>query len=686
MSPIRFSVLSRRVVLASLIVAVGTCPPRCWAAVTGAAAPWPASPPVITSVFPPGVQRGSTAEVTIYGHALAGANAVTASGRGMSVEIVPAAAGKKRDPGQLVVKLTATGTVEPGVRELRVVTPGGVSNVGRVVVGTLPEVIETEPNDAGSGMELRRLPAVVNGIVGRSEDRDRFRFKAVAGQQFVFELMAVTLQPVPEESESGGFKGVLTLRDDAGRQLATATHSTVRPDPALIHKFESDGRYIIEVRDESFHGRREFTYRLTVGELPFITRVFPPGGKRGTTTRVRLDGINLGGGTIKEVELPAKESASPFWYSVDTPAGPSNRVPLLVGEDREFVEVEPNDTAGHATSLSVPSVANGVIDRDGDVDCYRFSASKGQRLVFATVARAAGSPLLAKLELQDDRGRQLRLLDGVPEAREATIDHTFSADGSYVIRVSDARRYGGPLFVYRLEVRPPRPDFSLTVTPGNPRAAAGGTAGLAVTAQRRDGFEGDIQLAVPNPPAGATVAPAVLTGRQTETILSLSLPESATAAVSPITVQGKARLGDQEVVRVAVPVETVLSADRPREFAVSELLLSVVPRGPFTLALAQPSVRIAAGGKAEVKLSVRRAAGFTGPVRVALSGLPRHLASQPVPVAPQEKEAKLVLSAGPKAAAGPAATFAQGTATTGDQSFTESSPALAIEVVPGKKD
>ena len=61
-----------------------------------------------------------------------------------------------------------------------------------------------------------------------------------------------------------------------------------------------------------------------------------------------------------------------------------------------------------------------------------------------------------------------------------------------------------PQYLYRLAVRPPRPDFSLTVSPVNPRVAAGGTVALAVTAQRRDGFDGEISLSLPQPPPGAT--------------------------------------------------------------------------------------------------------------------------------------------------------------------------------------
>ena len=124
----------------------------------------------------------------------------------------------------MAVKLFASGGAEPGLRQLRVTTPGGLSNVGRFAVGELPEVAETDPNDLSAATELRQLPVVVHGVVGRNEDRDRFRFTAVAGQQFVFDLCAPGVHPCGTWEESSWFHGVLILRDAAGRQLAQAAY------------------------------------------------------------------------------------------------------------------------------------------------------------------------------------------------------------------------------------------------------------------------------------------------------------------------------------------------------------------------------------------------------------------------------------------------------------------------------
>ena len=55
------------------------------------------------------------------------------------------------------------------------------------------------------------------------------------------------------------------------------------------------------------------------------------------------------------------------------------------------------------------------------------------------------------------------------------------ADGEYTVRVGDARNQGGPEYGYRLTVRPPRPDFTVSFNPTAPSVWKGG-----VSAGRRD--------------------------------------------------------------------------------------------------------------------------------------------------------------------------------------------------------
>src|ERR1022692_3558736 len=51
-----------------------------------------------------------------------------------------------------------------------------------------------------------------------------------------------------------------------------------------------DGEYTVEIHDSIFRGREDFVYRLAIGELPFVTGIFPLGGKAGERTTVALTG------------------------------------------------------------------------------------------------------------------------------------------------------------------------------------------------------------------------------------------------------------------------------------------------------------------------------------------------------------------------------------------------------------
>jgi hypothetical protein len=42
-----------------------------------------------------------------------------------------------------------------------------------------------------------------------------------------------------------------------------------------------------------FRGREDFVYRVTVGELPFVTGIFPLGASCGEPSTVELSGWNL---------------------------------------------------------------------------------------------------------------------------------------------------------------------------------------------------------------------------------------------------------------------------------------------------------------------------------------------------------------------------------------------------------
>ena len=136
------------------------------------------------------------------------------------------------------------------------------------------------------------LPAIVNGQI-MPGGVDRYRFEARKGQQLVVAVSARELIPYLADAVPGWFQAAVALYDSAGNELAYDDHYRFHPDPVLHCKIPKDGQYVLEIRDALYRGREDFVYRITVGELPFVTSIFPLGGPAGTQTTVELKGWNL---------------------------------------------------------------------------------------------------------------------------------------------------------------------------------------------------------------------------------------------------------------------------------------------------------------------------------------------------------------------------------------------------------
>src|SRR5262249_3311269 len=143
------------------------------------------------------------------------------------------------------------------------------------------------------------LPAVLNGQMMPGA-ADPWRFHALKGQRLVAAAAARELIPYISDAVPGWFQAVITLRDAKGRELQTAGCYRFHPDPVMYYEVPEDGDYTLDIHDSIYRGREDFVYRVTAGELPFVTSVFPLGGKAGARTPVELLGWNLPSGRAIE--------------------------------------------------------------------------------------------------------------------------------------------------------------------------------------------------------------------------------------------------------------------------------------------------------------------------------------------------------------------------------------------------
>jgi hypothetical protein len=526
----------------------------------------------------------------------------------------------------VICQVTVARDAEPGERELRLQVAAGLSNPLVFCLGQLPEFREREwrstTADANTSVTL---PASINGrivpgsieryrsVVRRSQpylpaDVDRYRFPARKGQQLVFAIRARELTPYLADAVPGWFQAAVTLYGAKGKELAYDDDYQFHPDPVLHYEVPQDGDYVIEIKDALYRGREDFVYRIAAGELPFVTSIFPLGCRAGDRAAIELRGWNLPTNKMTMDTKGKKQGIYPV--SVQARGLASNRMPFAVDTLPECLEKEPNSQLKDAQKVTLPIVVNGRIDQAGDWDIFSFSAHAGDRIVAEVHARRLDSPLDSVLKLTDAEGRQLAFNDDYEDKGSGLNTHfadsllsaAVPADGTYYLHLGDAQHKGGVEYAYRVRLSPPRPDFDLRIVPSAINAAAGGTARITVYALRKDGFSGDITLALKDAPKGYVLKGDRVPAGQDKVEVTLTVPPTPPAEPLSLIVEGRATVGGQQIVRQAVPAEDMMQAFAYRHLvAAKDLKVAVIKRGgapASAKALGSQPVRVPAGGAA----------------------------------------------------------------------------------------
>jgi len=566
------------------------------------------------------------------------------------------------------LSVTVSPEAECGQRELRLTTATGVTNPLVFCVGELPEFSEKEAKEVAeleqqnpraaksdaTGSEMKiALPAVVNGQI-LPGGVDRFRFAAGKGQHLVVAASARELIPYLADAVPGWFQATLALYDKNGKELAYDDDYRFNPDPVLHYRTPEDGEYVIEIKDAIYRGREDFVYRIAVGELPFVTSIFPLGGKAGTQTKVELRGWNLATDALSPSFGDAE--AGIHQLSVHKDERVSNLVPFAVDTLPECPDRESNDRQKTAQPVTLPIVINGRIDKSGDSDMFSFNGRAGNEIVADIHARRLNSPLDSALRLTDTTGRQLAANDDREDKGAGLTTHhadsylrfTLPADGIYYVRLTDAQNKGGTEYSYRLRISPPRPDFELRIVPSSISVRGGATIPLTVYALRKDGFVGDISLALKDAPTGVVLSGGWVPADQETVRVTLTVPPTPTEEPLSLSLEGRATIDKREIVHPVVPAEDMMQAFFYRHLVPArELRVAVSGRGmtkvPVRI-LSETPIKIPAGGTAQVQLAAPPNV-LTGRAQLELSEPPAGVTIEKVE--PSRQGAQIILHSDP---------------------------------------
>lgn len=152
---------------------------------------------------------------------------------------------------------------------------------------------------------------------------------------------------------------------------------------------------------------------------------------------------------------------------------------------------------------------------------------------------------------------------------DSKLYFTAPQDSAYLIRVTDSRGAQGEQYIYRLVVREPRPDFKLALHGVNPTVNAGSGQSFSVTAERLDGFEGEIRLEIDGLPAGFVAStPLVIQAGQTEARGTLfALPGAPAIGESnrlSAQILGSALVNGKKVTRLAGTFGKIRLGEKPK--------------------------------------------------------------------------------------------------------------------------
>ena len=230
-----------------------------------------ADAPQLKFLFPAGGQRGATTRVTCHGE-FSWPIKVWSPGAQVSLG---------DEKGQLSIYVPRD---FPSDRTwIRLYNDDGASQVVPFLVGSLPELSETEPNNtvaepqslAKFAAPPRDAEVTINGVLQTNHDVDAFALELKQGQTLVAALQANTAFGSPIDA-------ILQIVSPDGTTLAE-NHDDVGLDPRLAFTAPADGTYIARLfafpsnpnQSIRFHGGSDYVYRLTLTTGPYITHTIP---------------------------------------------------------------------------------------------------------------------------------------------------------------------------------------------------------------------------------------------------------------------------------------------------------------------------------------------------------------------------------------------------------------------------
>ncbi len=622
-------------------------------------------------IYPAGGQKGTSVEIEIGGLNIKDATSVLLSGEGVKTSIiVPSTEETKtklkkkktkfddQSSPQLAdrirVKVDIDKNAIPGFRDLRLQSPKGVSNKLTFEVGQYPNLLEKKGSTIQNPNFADQLPVTFCGQIMPGE-KDYFSFKAEKGMTLVAAVKARILVPYIADAVPGWFQSVIQIINSKGKEIAYDDDYRNSVDPVVIIKIPENDTYTIVIYDAIYRGREDFDYRIDVGEIPYLKYIYPCVGKVKTNSVINLVGVNL-----KESILNFKPNQT---GEIDIKAlGKngylSNAVPFLSLANQNQLELK----SSLSSNLITGKVIYDSISSTQKIKSYKVNAGENENLIFQVTARKLGSLLDARLRLFDSSGKLVSESDDVEDGTKGLM--TFHADpllkfttkeaGTYRLELEDVLGGNGKDYFFVLERKTNVPTFEMFVSPANISIPRGGTASFKVDIVTNEKNIPALEFNIKGLPAGCRVSNLKTTQNMKSMEVSITAPEKANTGKYDLQVSAetKNRKNEQSVKQTAVPADNMTQAFfYEHHIQASAFVAEITQEAPFTIHfekdiennLENPLTFSSNDSIVQLKVLVKRKAGFNETIELALNRKSKQIVLDPVKVFPNENEKVLNL-------------------------------------------
>ena len=639
---------------------------------------------LVERTIPRAGQRGTTVEVVIQGAFIRNPKEIVFFGpgiRAVSIEPIPnlqyriGLAHGWFINEQMRCKFEIAPDCPLGAHPFRVRTATEISNLGTFHVTPFPVVDENEKGQYQNDSLEKAMPVTPNitvrGSLGNAArgDVDLYRVPAVAGQRLSVEVDAAQISDIHYgDSENDVMVRIL---DENGKELGRNDDNPLHiQDPVLSVKLPRDGVAYVEVK-RPIAVNNNTAYVAHIGNFRRPLVAFPAGGQAGHDEKIHFLGDALGD-FEETIKVPA--ASGDFGYFGDAPSA----VPL---RSSPFPNAFENPKQGEAQVVTLPAALNGIITAPEEIDRFRFTAKKGDRIQFRTFAATIGSTIDAKLVLRsvgtngtadavvleaedaklpdhDIFGTAFRSGGGMREILDPTVVWECKTDGDYILEVSDSSGCGGPLGVYRVEAAAPRDSLYVYIPSGETENARnstlavhqGGTltATLNFAPGQGNQFKGEFDLVAHGLPQGVRLVASRVPAGATNWPVQFVADGSAQPGCALITFEAKPADGKnlETHTQQNIPFICHPGGDGWRVVRLDRLVLAVVDPLPFSVSLTQPATPLVRGGEVAIPVKITRKPNFNGPVSFQANWLPEGVSSGvPVVVAPGQTDAEMRFAA-----------------------------------------